>query len=140
VEHVTFSGAYAVSKNQPVRYVTERCVFSLTADGMELTEVAPGIDIEKDILAQMDFKPVIKGTTPALMDERIFSPEPMGLKEDLFAVSLEKRLVYDPRENLFFVNFEGYAIRTAEDIDAVRAAVANVLGSRWPPGLCRGQL
>ncbi|MDX2454506.1 acyl CoA:acetate/3-ketoacid CoA transferase, partial [Desulfosarcina sp.] len=42
VEHVTFSGAYAVSKNQPVRYVTERCVFRLTSDGMELIEVAPG--------------------------------------------------------------------------------------------------
>ena len=126
VEHVTFSGAYAVSKNQPVRYVTERCVFRLTSDGMELIEVAPGIDIEKDILAHMDFKPVIKGT-PGLMDERIFNPGPMGLKEDLFAVSLEKRLVYDQRENLFFVNFEGYAIRSAGDIEAVRAAVGKIL-------------
>jgi propionate CoA-transferase len=126
VEHVTFSGAYAVSKNQSVLYVTERCVFLLTPDGMELIEVAPGIDIEKDILQYMDFEPVIKGT-PAFMDERIFSLEPMGLKEDLFAVSLEKRLVYDNRENLFFVNLEGYSIRTTEDIAAVRAAVVNVL-------------
>jgi len=126
VEHVTFSGAYAASKNQPVRYITERCVFSLTPEGMELVEVAPGIDLEKDILQHMDFKPIINGT-PALMDERIFSAEPMGLKEDLFAVSLEKRLVYDKRENLFFVNFEGYAIRTAEDIEEVRAAVAKRL-------------
>jgi propionate CoA-transferase len=61
------------------------------------------------------------------MDERIFNPAPMGLKEDLFAVSLEKRLVYDQRENLFFVNFEGYAIRSAEDIEDVRIAVGNVL-------------
>jgi propionate CoA-transferase len=128
VEHVTFSGAYAVSKKQPVRYVSERCVFRLTPDGMELTEVAPGIDIEKDILAHMDFKPVIK-TTPALMDERIFNPGPMGLKEDLFAVSLEKRLVYDQRENLFFVNFEGYAIRSAGDIEEVRTAVSKILDS-----------
>jgi propionate CoA-transferase len=93
---------------------------------MELVEVAPGIDIERDILAQMDFKPVIKGE-PSSMDRRIFSPGIMGLKEDLFAVSLEKRLVYDPRENLFFVNFEAYAIRTPEDVDAVRTAVAGVL-------------
>jgi propionate CoA-transferase len=126
VEHVTFSGAYAASKKQPVRYITERCVFSLTPDGMALVEVAPGIDIDKDILAQMDFKPIIKDT-PALMDERIFSAEPMGLKEDLFAVALEKRLVYNPRENLFFVNFEGYAIRSAEDIEDARAAVAKIL-------------
>jgi propionate CoA-transferase len=126
VEHVTFSGAYAISKGQPVRYVTERCVFSLTADGMELIEVAPGIDIEKEILQQMAFDPIIKGT-PAVMDERIFSPEPMGLKGDLFAVALEKRLVYDPKENLFFVNFEGYAIRTPKEIEAVREAVARIL-------------
>jgi propionate CoA-transferase len=126
VEHVTFSGTYAVSKNQPVRYVTERCVFRLTSDGMELIEVAPGIDIEKDIIGHMDFKPVIKGT-PVLMDERIFSPGPMGLKEDLFAVSLEKRLVYDRRENLFFVNLEGYAIRSAGDIEDVRAAVVKIM-------------
>ncbi len=126
VEHVTFSGAYAVSKNQPVLYVTERCVFSLTPVGMELIEIAPGIDMEKDILQHMDFQPVIKGP-PVLMDERIFSPGPMGLKEDLFAVSLEKRLVHDSRENLFFVNLEGYAIRTIADIEAVRAAVVKVL-------------
>jgi propionate CoA-transferase len=126
VEHVTFSGAYAVSKKQPVRYVTERCVFSLSPDGMELIEVAPGIDIEKDILSHMEFKPVIKGT-PALMDERIFSPDPMGIKDNLFAISLEKRLAYDPHENLFFVNLEGYVIRTHEDIEEVRAAVLNVL-------------
>ena len=126
VEHVTFSGPYAASKSQPVRYITERCVFSLTPEGMELVEVAPGIDVEKDILGQMEFSPIIKGT-PAFMDERIFSPEPMGLKADLFAVALEKRLVYDARENLFFVNLEAYSIRTTEDIEEVRTAVANIL-------------
>jgi propionate CoA-transferase len=126
VEHVTFSGAYAISKQQPVRYVTERCVFALTADGMQLIEVAAGIDIEKDILQQMEFTPIIKGT-PGLMDARIFSPEPMGLKAALLDVSLEKRLVYDSKENLFFVNFEGYAIRSPEDIDAVREAVSHIL-------------
>jgi propionate CoA-transferase len=126
VEHVTFSGPYAASKNQPVRYITERCVFALTPEGMALVEVAPGIDIEKEILARMDFAPIIKGE-PAVMDARIFSPEPMGLKSDLFAVDLEKRLVYDSRENIFFVNLEAYAIRTMEDIEEVRDAVAKVL-------------
>jgi propionate CoA-transferase len=126
VEHVTFSGDYAAAKGQPVLYVTERCVFALTARGMELLEVAPGVDIERDILKQMDFKPVINGT-PALMDARIFGDNIMGLKEDLFAVALEKRLVYDSRENLFFVNFEAYAIRTPEDIQAVKDAVSKVL-------------
>ncbi|MGD8948673.1 MAG: acyl CoA:acetate/3-ketoacid CoA transferase, partial [Desulfobacterales bacterium] len=78
VEHVTFSGKYARIKNQPVLYVTERCVFKLNEQGMEIVEIAPGIDLEKDILALMDFTPAIKGS-PRLMDARIFKPEPMGL-------------------------------------------------------------
>lgn len=126
VEHVTFSGPYAASRNQPVRYITERCVFTLTPKGLQLVEVAPGIDIETDILGQMEFEPIIEGT-PKMMDARIFSREPMGLKADLFAVSLEKRLVYDPRENLFFVNFEAYSIRSTADIEAVRSAVSGIL-------------
>jgi propionate CoA-transferase len=78
VGHVTFSGEYAREIGQPVLYVTERAVFELKKDGLHLIEVAPGIDIEKDILKLMDFKPIIKGT-PKLMDARIFHAEPMGL-------------------------------------------------------------
>ena len=79
VEHVTFSGKYAILKNQPVLYVTERCVFSLTKEGMELIEIAPGVDLKKDILAWIDFEPIINDS-PRLMDERIFRHKPMGLK------------------------------------------------------------
>ena len=61
-----------------VLYITERCVFELTKDGLALVEVAPGIDIEKDILAHMDFKPIINN--PKTMDARIFQDGPMGLK------------------------------------------------------------
>ena len=77
VEQVTFSGDYAKQIGQPVLYVTERAVFRLTPDGIELTEVAPGIDIEKDILAHMGFKPIIKDVK--LMDSRIFNEGKMGL-------------------------------------------------------------
>ena len=126
VEHVTFSGRYAVEKNQPVLYVTERCVFSLTENGMELIEIAPGVDLEKDILAQMAFIPSIP-RTPRQMDERIFRAEPMGLREDLLTLSLEDRLTYHAEENLFFVNFEGFVVKSTEDVRNVEAAVAHIL-------------
>ena len=126
VEHVTFSGAYAVEKKQPVIYITERCVFALSAEGIELIEIAPGVDLEKDILAQMDFSPIIKDS-PALMDKRVFGPEPMGLKDDLLTLRLEDRLTYDPQENLFFVNFEGYSIKSPQDVQDVKDAVERIV-------------
>jgi len=122
VEHITFSGKYAVMKNQPVLYVTERCVFSLTREGLELIEIAPGMDVKKDILPWMDFMPIIKESV-RLMDERIFRLEPMGLREDLLTLTLEERLIYDPSENLFFVNFEGHSIKTRQDIRDAKEAV-----------------
>ncbi len=70
VEQITFSGQYAAKVGQPVLYVTERAVFRLTPEGVELTEIAPGIDLEKDILQQMDFKPIIKNVKT--MDAGIF--------------------------------------------------------------------
>lgn len=80
VEQITFSGEYAKKVKQPVVYVTERAVFKLTAEGMMLTEIAPGIDLEKDVLALMDFKPIISPHLK-IMDERIFRDEVMGLKD-----------------------------------------------------------
>ncbi|MGH4050539.1 MAG: acyl CoA:acetate/3-ketoacid CoA transferase [Clostridium sp.] len=79
VEQVTFSGEYAVDVSQPVLYITERAVFRLTKEGVTLVEIAPGIDLKKDILAHMDFKPIISETL-TLMDERIFGEKPMGIK------------------------------------------------------------
>lgn len=125
VEHRTFSGAYSVQRGQPVLYVTERCVFKLTPDGLELIEVAPGIDIERDILARMQFRPIIRA--PTTMDKRIFSPGPMGLRDQLLRMPIEQRLTYHPNENLFFVNLEGHSIRTHEDVEQVRRAVESKL-------------
>jgi len=81
VQQMTFGGKYAAKIKLPVLYVTERCVFKLREEGVELIEVAPGIDIDKQILALMDFKPIIK--SPKIMDKRIFRPEPMGLDNDI---------------------------------------------------------
>jgi propionate CoA-transferase len=126
VEHVTFSGRYAVRKNQPVLYITERCVFSLTEKGMKLVEIAPGIDLKKDVLAHLSFTPLMDDPVPQ-MDERIFQQEMMGLREDLLSISLEDRLWYDPNENLFFVNFEGYSVKTHDDIENIRDMVGKIL-------------
>lgn len=78
VEHVTFSGDYARENKRRVVYVTERAVFELQAQGLVLTEIAPGVDLQKDILDLMAFKPIISPELK-LMDKRIFVEPPMGL-------------------------------------------------------------
>lgn len=82
VEQITFSGRYAQETGQSVLYITERAVFHLTADGMVLTEIAPGIDLNNDILRLMDFKPLISKDLKT-MDERIFREEKMQLADML---------------------------------------------------------
>jgi propionate CoA-transferase len=121
VEQVTFSGDYAAETGQPVYYVTERCVLQRTPVGVELIEVAPGIDIERDILGQMDFRPLIRNVRP--MDIRIFRNGPMGLDHMLLGRSLADRIVYDAERNALFVNFEGFEVKTIEDVDLVRREV-----------------
>lgn len=81
VEQVTFSGKYAVKTGQPVLYITERCVFELRKDGLYLIEVAPGIDIQTQIIDLMEFTPKIDDHVK-LMDSRLFREETMGLKKE----------------------------------------------------------
>jgi propionate CoA-transferase len=118
VEQITFSGPYASRKSQPVIYVTERCVFQLTPGGLELIEVAPGIDIDKHILAHMDFKPIINKPMP--MDRRIFVDDPMELLSELLNLKLSERVSYDSDRNILFVNLEGWSVRKKSDIDDLR--------------------
>jgi len=80
VDQITFSGKYARKIKQPVFYVTERAVFSLEPEGLTLIEIAPGIDLEKDILAQMNFKPLIADNLKK-MPQAIFNQEWGKLRE-----------------------------------------------------------
>jgi len=95
-----------------VHYLTERAVFRLTDHGLLLTEIAPGIDLDHDVLAHMDFTPTI---APDLreMDPRIFHDEPMGLSRNAL-VDLDDRLVHHPDDNVLYVNLEGLHLDTAE--------------------------
>jgi len=80
VEQITFSGRYAVKVGQPVMYITERAVFELRKDGVYLIEIAPGIDLQTQVLDLMDFAPKMNGV-PKPMDHRIFRDQLMGLKK-----------------------------------------------------------
>jgi propionate CoA-transferase len=124
VEHRTFSGPYSAQNDKHVLYITERCVFQLTKDGMELTEVAPGIDIKRDILEQMEFEPIIR--QPRLMDARIFAPEPMGLREDLLSLPFDARFRYDEELDILFLNFEGLEVKTINVVDACRHRISRI--------------
>jgi propionate CoA-transferase len=78
VEQITYSGKYAWQKQQSVLYVTERAVFTLDDQGLLLIEIAPGIDLDKDVIAQMDFRPRISNILK-VMDQRIFVAGMLGL-------------------------------------------------------------
>jgi propionate CoA-transferase len=113
VEQVTFSGDFATRRKQPVYFISERCVLRLVDGGLELVEIAPGVDLERDVLAQMEFRPRISPDLK-LMDERIFRPEVMGLR-DSTVKPLSERVSYNPDENVAYANFEGLSLVTEED-------------------------
>jgi len=121
VQQVTFSGPLAAEKKQQVLYVTERCVFALEKEGLRLVEVAPGTDLERDILGQMAFRPIVPADGELrTMDPRIFRPRPMQLFAALLDLQLADRLSYDVERKTLFANFEGMSIRSADDIESVR--------------------
>lgn len=81
VEQISFHGKRAIEQGQKVLVVTERAVFHLVPEGWELIEIAPGVDLEKDVLGQMEFKPKIHQVKE--MNSNLFFPSPFGLKKIL---------------------------------------------------------
>lgn len=133
VQQVTFSGERAARLGRPVLYVTERCVLALTPEGVELVEVAPGVDLERDVLAHMGFRPIVNDPKP--MDAAIFTDAPMQLRSRLLDLDLARRIAFDATKGILFLNFVGLEITSAEDVERVRAAVVEVcerIGRRVP--------
>jgi propionate CoA-transferase len=126
VDQVTFSGAYARRQKRKVLYVTERCVFKLGAEGLELAEIAPGVDPERDVLAHMDFRPIIHNL--AEMDGRIFRRAVMGLRGDGRDRPLSDRVQYNRRRHVLFNDFSGLEVKTPEQIRALEALVLERIG------------
>lgn len=131
VEHRTFSGSYAMKRGCPVLYVTERCVFRLSQEGMELIEVAPGIDVARDIFAHMDFVPIVRD--PALMDARIFRPEAMGLRARMLTMPFDERISYDPTLKMLFLDFSQLAIISERDVQRIKTEVESHVKSLQRP-------
>lgn len=124
VEHRTFSGRHATARGREVLYITERCVLELREEGLVLTEIAPGVDLERDVLAHMAFRPGIEG--PCLMAASIFRDEPMGLRKRLVGLPFDARFAHDAARNVLYLNFEHFEVKTKQDIDAIRAKVKEI--------------
>jgi len=125
VGQVTFSGKRAGREGRKVLYVTERCVFVLREDGLELTEIAPGIDLEKDILDLLPFKPIVY--EPRKMNPTLFQPEIMGLREVLNDINIEDRISYNSQTNTLFLDFAGMRVKNEADLERIKQAVESVL-------------
>jgi propionate CoA-transferase len=109
-----------------------RCVFKLTSEGLELIEVAPGIDVERDILALMGFRPIIR--SPKSMDALLFSEALMQLDDRLLNRPLSERFMFDEKRNTLFLGLDGYRVHKSADVEAIREGVFAIFaqtGSRF---------
>jgi propionate CoA-transferase len=128
VEHITFSGTQAVKQNKEILYITERCVFQLTPAGLELIEIAPGINLARDILPHMEFQPIISKNLD-VMDPSIFIDEPMSLDKVIHDIPLAQRIHYSKPKDTLFINFEGWRINDHNDLLAFENTVTEKLSA-----------
>ncbi len=125
VAQITFSADAARRAEQEVLFVTERCVFRLQDDGLALVEVAPGIDLERDVLQRLPFRPAVDG--PRSMDPAVFRAAPMRLRERMLDLNMDERLSYDAGTNTVYMNYAGMRVRDKADLKAIRDAVDRLL-------------
>jgi propionate CoA-transferase len=124
VQQITFSGRYARERGQEVYFITERCVLRLTESGLELSQIAPGIDLETDVLPGMQFEPAISDELTT-MDPAIFEAAVMGLRSRP-TQPMDERFVYDESDNVLYGNFEGLSLETADQA----CALADLIDAR----------
>jgi propionate CoA-transferase len=127
VFEITFSGDEAVRQGQAVYYVSERAVFvrSSAHATIELVEIAPGVDLQRHILDQMDFAPVV---SPHLkeMDPHIFRRAKMGIMAEMFG-SLQDRCTYHPSDHTLFINMFVIIIDNESDISCIVNGLASIV-------------
>jgi propionate CoA-transferase len=129
VSEITFSSQNALKRGQRVLYITERAVFQLTHRGLKLIEIAPGVDIDKDILQQMDFMPVVDRDQVTIMNEKIFSDKKMGLVEYLLDPSktINSRVEYNAESNTLYIDLSGLVVND----EATMKSFFNALESKY---------
>ncbi|GMR02469.1 MAG: acyl CoA:acetate/3-ketoacid CoA transferase [Acidimicrobiia bacterium] len=126
VEQITFSGDLAHDRGQNVLIVTERCVLRLEDRGLTLVEIAPGIDLQRQILDLLPFE--VRADDVKEANRRLYASESLGLRSLMLDTRVGERLSYDADSNTVFMDYSGMHIRTNEDIEEVVAAVDALLG------------
>ena len=125
VAQITFNGERAQATGQSVLYITERCVLRLGDDGLEVIELAPGVDLERDVLARIGFRAKVARELRE-MDAAIFRDAPLGLGERT-PLTLDERVDYRADDDLVFMNFEDLAVDTLEEAEALAALLSRRL-------------
>ncbi len=126
VGQITFSAAVATDRQQSVTYVTERCVLRLDPEGLVLTEVAPGVDPERDVLSLLPFP--VDAADVATMEPALFRDGSFGLRDRMLEMRIEERLDYDELSNTIFMDYSGLHVRSPDDVARIVAAVDELLG------------
>ncbi|MBT9585757.1 acyl CoA:acetate/3-ketoacid CoA transferase [bacterium] len=125
VGQITFNGDYARRRGQRVQYITERAVFELDEEGLVLTEVAPGIDVQRDVVGRLPFA-VRQSAQLKRMDLAYFGTDKIGLTR-LGRRPVHERVRFEEGSNTLFLNLEGLEFHQADQVEAFEAELTPFL-------------